>query len=241
MGGAVAGGALAGEAVAGGAAGGHGAGRSWQMVPATSSTRIVNVNPLASSGMAAFDVASNICQALGHGHPSDGNDDAPSEFLDGGAAGADGPSAGAQAALAGLEDNNGDDDVDDDNAPSELLVPLLEEWPDLLGLVLAQLDPTGPARAGGKALAGGVGFFGLAARGERRGGAPQDRRLCWVRPNAGLGQRQRMPLVDVDLRTHRWGGEAGGAAVDAGSGLPVGPSGPRKPGGPGPGLLCTRR
>jgi hypothetical protein len=31
---------------------------------------------------------------------------------------------------------------DDDDAPSELLAPLLEEWPDLLGLVLAQLDPT---------------------------------------------------------------------------------------------------
>jgi hypothetical protein len=30
----------------------------------------------------------------------------------------------------------------DDDAPSELLSPLLEEWPDLLRLVLAHLDPT---------------------------------------------------------------------------------------------------
>ena len=30
----------------------------------------------------------------------------------------------------------------DADAPSDLLEPLLEEWPDLLGLVLAQLDPT---------------------------------------------------------------------------------------------------
>jgi len=32
--------------------------------------------------------------------------------------------------------------TDDDGAPSELLAPLLEEWPYLMELVLAQLDPT---------------------------------------------------------------------------------------------------
>jgi hypothetical protein len=34
------------------------------------------------------------------------------------------------------------DDDNADAAPSELLEPLLVEWPDLLGLVLAQLDST---------------------------------------------------------------------------------------------------
>ena len=34
------------------------------------------------------------------------------------------------------------DDDDDAAAPSELLGPLLEEWPDLLGLVFAHLDST---------------------------------------------------------------------------------------------------
>jgi hypothetical protein len=32
-----------------------------------------------------------------------------------------------------------DDIADDDAAPSELLSPLLEEWPDLMRLVLARL------------------------------------------------------------------------------------------------------
>jgi len=39
-------------------------------------------------------------------------------------------------------DDDDGDDGHDDNAPSELLGPLLEEWPDLLGLVLTWLDPT---------------------------------------------------------------------------------------------------
>ena len=52
--------------------------------------------------------------------------------------------AAHQAAVGGHRQPRGDanDKADDTAAPSELLVPLLEEWPDLMGLVLECLDPT---------------------------------------------------------------------------------------------------
>ena len=70
-------------------------------------------------------------------------DAAPSELLGGGGAGGGGGTAGAGA----ITDGGGAGAMGlaappDADAPSELLEPLLEEWPDLLGLVLAQLDPT---------------------------------------------------------------------------------------------------
>jgi len=52
-----------------------------------------------------------------------------------------GPSGGAQAAAGG---HPGSREDADDAPPSELLAPLLEEWPDLMELVLAQL--VGPGR-----------------------------------------------------------------------------------------------
>ena len=42
----------------------------------------------------------------------------------------------------GVPPSTAPDDDDDNAAPSELLEPLLEKWPDLLGLVLAHLDST---------------------------------------------------------------------------------------------------
>ena len=71
--------------------------------------------------------------------PPDGHA-TPSELLSGGGVGGGGATAGAGAATVGA----GAVPLaapDEDDAPSELLGPLLE-WPDLLGLVLAQLDPT---------------------------------------------------------------------------------------------------
>jgi len=71
--------------------------------------------------------------------PPDG-DAAPSELLGGGGAGGGGSTAGAGATTDGAGPvapavpPNAD-------GPSELLRPLLEEWPDLLGLVLARLNP----------------------------------------------------------------------------------------------------
>jgi hypothetical protein len=53
----------------------------------------------------------------------------------GGATGAGGSADGAVAVLSAPP-------LDDDDAPSELLSPLLEEWPDLIGLVLAGLNTT---------------------------------------------------------------------------------------------------
>ena len=57
--------------------------------------------------------------------------------------------------------------TDDDNAPSELLEPLLEEWPDLLGLVLAWLDPTDCALL---AQAGNPWLAAVVSRGLPRAG-----------------------------------------------------------------------
>jgi len=52
--------------------------------------------------------------------------------------------AAHQAAVGGhlRPSGNVEDEGVDTAAPSELIVPLLEEWPDLMGLVLACLDPT---------------------------------------------------------------------------------------------------
>ena len=69
--------------------------------------------------------------------PPDG-DAAPGELLGGGGAGGGGATAGATADGTGPVALAAPPDAD---APNELLGPLLE-WPDLLGLVLAQLDPT---------------------------------------------------------------------------------------------------
>jgi len=67
---------------------------------------------------------------------------------DGAAAGAGvgGASGGAQAAVGGHPGSreDADDEDADDDPPSKLLAPLLEEWPDLMRLVLAQL--AGPGR-----------------------------------------------------------------------------------------------
>ena len=73
-------------------------------------------------------------------NPSDG-DAAPRELLGGGGAGGGNGTAGASATPDGARAVAVAAPPDDD-APSELLMPLLEQWPDLLGLVLAQLDPT---------------------------------------------------------------------------------------------------
>ena len=86
-----------------------------------------------------------------HHHPSD-VDDARANATTGGsgdagrgvgAAGAGG--GGGMAPSGGPPAREDDDDAgpsqDADDAPSKLLGPL-EEWPDLLGLVLARLDPT---------------------------------------------------------------------------------------------------
>jgi hypothetical protein len=76
-----------------------------------------------------------LLEGLAH-DPPDG------ELLGGGGAGGGG-SGGTAGAGARTDDARvavaAPDDAD---APSELLKPLLEEWPDLLGLVLARLDPT---------------------------------------------------------------------------------------------------
>jgi len=78
-------------------------------------------------------------EALAQDPPN--GDAAPSELLGGGGAGGGGGTAGA----GGATDGGGAVALaapPDADAASELLVPMLEEWPDLLGLVLAQLDPT---------------------------------------------------------------------------------------------------
>jgi hypothetical protein len=57
--------------------------------------------------------------------------------------------------------------ADDDEAPSELLALLLEEWPDLMELVLAQLQALRSVEGGGSGGAGGV--RGVAHGGPRAG------------------------------------------------------------------------
>jgi len=146
--------------------GGHppsNAGKAGQSLPLT------HLDPRVLSGTASCNVASNTCLAISPGgsrrartaHPQSNarsellgpsledlaqvppdGDAAPGELGSGGAGGGEGgASAGATTDGAGAVALAAPD-VDDDDAPSELLEPLLEEWPDLLGLVLAQLDPT---------------------------------------------------------------------------------------------------
>jgi hypothetical protein len=87
------------------------------------------------------------CRRARTAHPpsNDPDDDVtPSELLGGGVAGGGGATAGAGTATdgAGAVGLAASPNAD---APSELLGPMLEEWSDLLGLVLAQLDPTDKA------------------------------------------------------------------------------------------------
>ena len=102
--------------------------------------------------------------------PPDG-DAEPRELLGGAGAGGGGGTAGAGATTDGagavaLA-------CPDDDAPSELLEPLLEEWPDLLGLVLAQLDPMDYALLSrvGKPWLAAVVTRGLPRAGKGGGGA----------------------------------------------------------------------
>ena len=79
--------------------------------------------------------------------PERTNDAAPSDLLSGGGAGSGRDTAGPDGSGGAVSSEThrgscGEYDDDDDDAPSELLGPLLEEWPDLMRLVLACLDPT---------------------------------------------------------------------------------------------------